>query len=476
MSKIHIPDFSKTHILIVGDVMLDRYWHGDTSRISPEAPVPVVKINHVEDRPGGAANVALNVNALGAKATLIGIIGQDSEGKTLRRELEQHHIQCIFHELEKIPTTTKLRVLSKHQQLVRLDFEENKPMQDQSVLDAFKKIIHEENIHAIIFSDYDKGALTYISDMLSIAKQKNIPTFVDPKSNDFTIYHHATVVTPNLKEFQAAVGECQSEDDIITKGQALLKQHAIDSLLITRGEHGMTLLQKNQPIIHLPTQAKEVFDVTGAGDTVIATLAVAHAAGCSLPEAMSLANTAAGVSVSKLGAATVSIPELSRALRGGDRLPGEVMTAEQLLLAVAEARAHGETIVMTNGCFDILHAGHVHYLEQAKKLGDYLIVAVNDDHSVKRLKGNTRPMNNLANRMAVLSGLTSVDWVVAFTEDTPERLITRILPDILVKGGDYKIENVAGSKAVLANGGRVEMLDFVEGQSTTALIEKIKGN
>ncbi len=468
----NIPDFRQAHVLIVGDVMLDRYWHGATSRISPEAPVPVVHIQQNEDRPGGAGNVALNVRSLGATATLLGLIGHDEAGRILQDQLEGAKINTHLLPVD-MPTVTKLRVMSRHQQLIRLDFEEP-PVEDQHFEALFKHyqtLINDAD--AVIFSDYNKGALRRLPEFIKVAREANVPVLIDPKYHDVSIYRGATLLTPNFKEFESVVGPCRNEEDIVKKGQALLKEHDLSALLVTRGDRGMTLLRANQPELHVPTRAKEVFDVTGAGDTVIASLSAAIASGAALDDAVVLANAAAGISVAKLGAATVSLPELRGALHNHQGEPAGVMTEEQLLFAVQEARARGKRIVMTNGCFDILHAGHVHYLEQAKQYGDHLIVAVNDDASVKQLKGKGRPVNSLEKRMAVLSGLSAVDWVVPFSEDTPERLIKAVTPDVLVKGGDYKVEEIAGSDHVLKNGGRVEILDFVEGLSTTSLINKI---
>jgi D-beta-D-heptose 7-phosphate kinase/D-beta-D-heptose 1-phosphate adenosyltransferase len=277
-----------------------------------------------------------------------------------------------------------------------------------------------------------------------------------------------------MAEFEQVAGPCRSEEDLVEKSAELLEIHDLDALLVTRGEHGMTLLRRGKPELHLPTQAHEVFDVTGAGDTVISVLAAALAAGQDLPSATALANLAAGIVVGKLGTASVSVPELRRAaMQGQDAGFGE-MSQAQLKLAVEDARSHGETIVMTNGCFDILHAGHVAYLNQARRLGDRLIVAVNDDSSVRRLKGNGRPVNPVDRRMTVLTALESVDWVVPFAEDTPERLICDLEPDLLVKGGDYRPEEIAGYECVTRNGGKVVVLDYEEGCSTSDIIENIR--
>jgi len=310
--------------------------------------------------------------------------------------------------------------------------------------------------------------------LIEAARQAGIPVLVDPKGRDFSIYRGATVITPNLAEFEAVVGRCADTDDLVRRAEALIDDCGIEALLITRGEDGMSLVRPGETAVHLPARAREVFDVTGAGDTVIATLAAGLAAGLALPQATALANLAAGIVVGKLGTATVTVAELRRVLREQDDASHGVVSEAELLAAVADARAHGERIVMTNGCFDLLHAGHVGYLEQARARGDRLIVAVNDDDSVRRLKGEGRPVNPLPQRMAVLAGLASVDWVTSFAEDTPARLIGAVLPDVLVKGGDYRPEQIAGYDAVIANGGTVEILDFLDGCSTTAMLSRMR--
>ena len=469
--NITIPDFSVARILIVGDVMLDRYWHGDTSRISPEAPVPVVKVRDIEERPGGAGNVALNIAALDAEAALFAITGDDREAGVLSDILGETGVKCYFQQSSNIPTVTKLRVISQHQQLIRLDFEQEFHAEEsQQLLDLFTTRVADYD--AVILSDYGKGTLNDVTKLIDAAKAVNVPVFVDPKRNDFSCYRGATMITPNFKEFQAVVGECHNEQDIMDKAQDLLCAHNIDALLITRGAKGMTLCCRDEPVKHFSTHMQEVFDVTGAGDTVIATLTVAVAAGMNLVDAVRLSNIAAGIAISKLGSVSVSLTELRRAVTVNHL--NNIVDEEQLRLAIADARGKGEKIVMTNGCFDILHAGHVHYLEQAKKLGHRLIVAVNDDTSVKRLKGVSRPINDVSKRMEVLAGLNAVDWVVSFTEDTPERLINELLPDVLVKGGDWKPEEIVGNEAVLQHGGEVRSLSFVDGCSTTAMIDRIK--
>lgn len=470
--KIDIPNFQNASVLVVGDLMLDRYWHGASSRISPEAPVQVVNVGQIEERPGGAGNVALNIASLGSQVNLIGITGNDEAADSLQTRLQAADVDCHFERIDDVPTITKLRVISRQQQLIRLDFEEHFQGRGLSALTE-KMQQHIERCGAVVLSDYAKGTLDDVQSLIKIANTKNIPVLVDPKGDDFSKYKGATLVTPNLHEFEAVVGSCKDENDLVQKGHELLKEHQWQALLVTRGEHGMTLIRQNKPELHLPALAQEVFDVTGAGDTVIGTLASALAAGSKMEEAVSLANTAAGIVVVKLGTATVSAHELRRKIRNLGESGTGVLNQQQLKIAIEEAQAHGEKIVMTNGCFDILHAGHVAYLQQAKSLGDKLIVAVNDDDSVKRLKGEGRPINPVERRMSVLSALGSVDWVVSFSEDTPRQLITEMMPNVLVKGGDYQVSQIAGAEEVLANGGKVEVLQFVDGVSTTGIINSI---
>lgn len=470
--KLTLPDFSLANILVMGDVMLDRYWYGDTDRISPEAPVPVVHIKHKDERPGGAGNVALNITALDAKASIVGLIGADIEGSLLRDKLEAADIECHLHQDAAKPTITKLRVISHNQQLIRMDFEETIHTEKNSLLfETYQAQL--EKVNLVILSDYGKGSIGNPSLLIAAARKKNIPVLVDPKGKNFSIYRGATLLTPNYKEFETVVGECHSEAEVIQKGLQLIETLELKALLITRGAKGMTLLRPGKSELHLPAKAREIYDVTGAGDTVIATLGCALSAGAELDVAVALANRAAGIVVGKLGAATVSIPELRRSILQDSEMTGGVLTEEQCVIAIEDAKAHGEKIVFTNGCFDIIHAGHVSYLERAKSMGHRLIVAVNDDASVKRLKGAARPINPLERRMEVLAGLASVDWVVPFSEDTPARIIKKLLPDVLVKGGDYKPDTIVGAADVLANGGVVEVLHFVEGCSTTHIIDKI---
>ena len=469
---VTLPDFKRAGVLVVGDVMLDRYWHGPTSRISPEAPVPVVKVEQVEERPGGAANVAMNIASLGAESRLVGLTGIDEAASALNAALTGVNVQCDFVPVSTHPTVTKLRVLSRSQQLIRLDFEEGfEGVNPEPIHERIQQAL--PNIGALVLSDYAKGALASVETMIKLAREAGVPVLVDPKGTDFSRYHGATLLTPNFSEFEAVVGKCKTEAEIVERGTALMQKHALSALLITRSENGMTLLQPGKKPFHMPTQAQEVFDVTGAGDTVIGVLAAALAAGTSLEESCFLANAAAGVVVGKLGTSTVSPIELENAIHARPESGFGVMSEAQLMVEVEKARQRGERVVMTNGVFDILHAGHVSYLANARKLGDRLIVAVNSDASTRRLKGETRPVNPLENRMIVLGALDAVDWVVGFEEDTPQRLIANVLPDLLVKGGDYKPEEIAGSKEVWANGGDVRVLNFEDGISTSNIIKTI---
>jgi len=474
--KINLPEYQLAQVLVVGDVMLDRYWHGPTGRISPEAPVPVVKVEQIEERAGGAANVALNIAALGAQACLIGMTGDDEASRVLQEKLEAVQVKCDFLRLASHPTITKLRVLSRHQQLIRLDFEDGFHEVDAGPM--LSQIAEQlEQAKVMVLSDYNKGALAQVSAIIGLARQAGVPVLVDPKGTDFEKYRGASLLTPNLSEFEAVVGACRNEQALVDKGRELLDRYELGALLVTRSEHGMTLIRRDQDELHLPAQAQEVFDVTGAGDTVIGVLAASLASGAGLDQACALANAAAGVVVGKLGTSTVSQVELAKALFGNEQESGYgVVTEQQLKVAVEAAKKTGEKVVMTNGCFDIIHSGHVTYLNSARKLGDRLIVAVNDDNSVRGLKGEGRPVNSLDRRMTVLAGLGAVDWVVPFSEETPERLISEILPDLLVKGGDYRPEQIAGGKQVIANGGEVRVLNFEQGCSTTEIIKAIRGD
>jgi D-beta-D-heptose 7-phosphate kinase/D-beta-D-heptose 1-phosphate adenosyltransferase len=469
-------DFSASRVLVVGDVMLDCYVHGSTSRISPEAPVPVVRVEHEEARLGGAGNVAVNIAVLGAGSGLIGLVGNDATADRVDAMLGGHGVDCRLQRVEGCRTITKQRILSRHQQLIRIDFEDSFPHWNVDALQHdFEALV--AGADAVVLSDYGKGTLRNSAQLIATARALGRPVVVDPKGKDFERYRGATVITPNVAEFEAVVGHCEDEAQMVERGEALRDALGLEALLITRSERGMTLLARGRAPLHLPTRAQEVFDVTGAGDTVVAMLATALGAGVPLAEAVALSNFAAGVVVAKVGTATVTLAELEQAMRSVDAVACQrgIHDEAGMLQQMEWARGRGERVVMTNGCFDILHPGHIDYLEKARALGDRLVVAVNDDASVRRLKGALRPVNPLATRMRMLSALASVDWVIAFAEDTPERVICRLLPDLLVKGGDYTEQQIAGGDCVKAAGGAVRVLDFLPGHSTTQLIHRIQG-
>ena len=342
---LNIPCYELAHILVIGDLMLDRYWHGISSRISPEAPVPVVKVNQAEDRPGGAGNVALNMAALGCTVSLIGVIGKDEAGAILQQRLSAANISTDFQIAKKKPTITKLRVVSRHQQLLRMDFEESFEREDSSEFVA-KATQIMPHIQALVLSDYAKGSLQDCQTLIKLAREQGVPVLVDPKGNDFTRYRGASLLTPNYVEFESVVGKCATEHELKIKGAALMAALDLSGLLITRGEQGMTLLRPDQPELHLPARAREVFDVTGAGDTVIAILAASLASGQLMPESVAMANLAAGIVVGKQGTATLSAPELRRAIIAEQGAERGVVTEEQLLMALEDARAAGERIVL----------------------------------------------------------------------------------------------------------------------------------
>ena len=464
------PDFSRAHLLVVGDVMIDRYYHGATRRISPEAPVQAVHVTDCEERPGGAANVAVNVRGLGARATLIGLCGEDAEAGVLQRLLAEHGVETRLVAVRGSPTIVKMRVVSRGQQLIRLDFEDGFADAAPAQVEAsFAACLDAAD--AVILSDYAKGCLRGVQPLIRRARDAGKPVFADPKGHDFSRYAGAAVLTPNFSEFEAVVGSCRDDAEIADKARALKDRLGLDALLVTRGERGMSLIEGDGNVHHLPTHAHEVYDVTGAGDTAISVLAAAHALGVPLPEATRLANRAASLVVEKSGTATVDARELFDAPRGAS---DAVCTEEELLARVADARRAKRRIVMTNGCFDLLHAGHIAYLTEAALLGKRLVVAVNDDASVRALKGDGRPINPLHLRMRLLAALEMVDWVVPFSESTPRRLIERVSPDVLVKGGDYEPRDVAGYDHVRGSGGEVVVLDYLEGVSTSALISEIR--
>ncbi|MEX2525121.1 MAG: bifunctional D-glycero-beta-D-manno-heptose-7-phosphate kinase/D-glycero-beta-D-manno-heptose 1-phosphate adenylyltransferase HldE [Gammaproteobacteria bacterium] len=468
----HFQPSATARVLVTGDVILDRYVHGVTDRVSPEAPVPIVRVHHTEERPGGAANVAVNIRSLGVSVSLLGLAGNDDGAEVLNRQLTALDIDTCLYRQDGFPTTTKLRVLSRHQQLLRLDYEIDAGGVDASVItEPFRKLLPD--CRTVVLSDYAKGSLGDVRKLIAMAHVNGIPVIVDPKGEDFRRYAGASLLTPNWKEFEAAAGGHIPECDIEAAARRLCHDLDIEALLVTRGEQGMSLVRRGAgESLHLAAHSHEVFDVTGAGDTVVAAIAAALASGCTLPDAVAYANYAAGLVVEKLGTASISAVELNHAV-SADTHDGQAkfLDDESLDAVMESVRSKGARLVMTNGCFDILHAGHVDCLEQARALGDCLVVAVNDDDSVRRLKGEGRPVNRLAERMAVLAGLSAVDWIIPFAGDTPEALIQRISPDYLVKGGDYQPDRIAGASRVRARGGEVVILPLRPGCSTSSLLE-----
>ena len=480
MDLSYFQKLSQAKILVVGDVMLDRYWHGDTGRISPEAPVPVVKVSKLEDKAGGAANVAKNIAYLDGQVSLLGIIGNDDNGSSLQALLKSEKINSQLITQDDAPTIAKMRVISRHQQVVRLDLEETfLQAHSELLLNKLSEIVDDFDV--VLFSDYNKGSLAKISEMIQVAKAAGKTVLVDPKSKQLADYRGADFITPNLNEYTAAGGIKGDEQVLADCARKIIAECGIGAMLLTRSEQGMSLITPSEKH-DFAAQVLEVSDVTGAGDTVIATLAVMLGTGMPAKQAVEIANVAAGLVVAKLGAATVSPEELSAKLTQYLRETGEQYQAptQEILHHIELARQRGEKIVFTNGCFDILHAGHVRYLAQAKARGDKLVVGLNNGASISRLKGSERPINPLDERAIVIGALASVDWVIPFgaveENDTPAKLIEQVKPDVLVKGGDYKVEEIAGADFVLANGGTVEVLEFVNGCSTSNVIKKIQSN
>jgi len=459
--------------------MLDRYWQGPADRISPEAPVPVINVMHQEARPGGAANVALNLVSLGAQCTLVGLIGDDEAGVELTATLTAAGVNCDLVTVPDWPTIVKLRLLAQKQQLIRADFEA--PVPDYGASERISVVQnkiekHLKQVQAFIIEDYDKGAIEDPQALVHASVKAQVPVLVDPKLKPLSVYAHASLIKPNEKEFAYAVdaGDSRALGDIATAAQTLCTELDIDGLVVTRGGEGMDVCTR-QETRRVPARPVEVFDVTGAGDTTAATLAVGMALEWPLLDSARVANVAASIAVSKSGTAPVTGPELRYAL--SDEVADRGMLSRAALAqAVADAQANGERIVFTNGCFDILHAGHVTYLEEAAALGDRLVVAINADESVTRLKGAGRPVIPEEGRSRVLEGLGCVDWVVSFSEDTPEPLLTLLEPDVLVKGGDYGPDGVVGAEIVRAYGGDVQVLSLVADVSTSSIVERIRKN
>lgn len=467
-------NFNDKRVIVLGDVMLDRYYEGEVNRISPEAPVPVVSVDKVQSRLGGAANVALNLERLGAKVTLIGLVGDDEAGVELQQAVGVSRISSHLIVRDDIKTTVKLRVQNNIQQLIRLDFESSlgHDAYVNQLISALQSCL--DGADCLILSDYAKGVLINPQPFIQAAIKAGVPVFIDPKNEDFSVYCGATLIKPNWREFTRATQFVADAHNYISHAQALIAKHDIEHILVTRGKHGMTLVNPAGSY-HAEANAREVFDVTGAGDTVTAVLALCWMVGYTPEESVDIANVAAGLVVCKAGAANITQSELRLALHRHFMPDRAILNEADCKIILAQERDLGKRLVMTNGCFDILHLGHIRYLQQAASMGDRLLVAVNDDASVARLKGADRPIHTLVDRCQMLSALGCVDWVIPFSEDTPERLINEILPDVLVKAGDYAVSDIAGHQAVLNNGGEVKICDFIEGYSTTQFIKQLKG-
>lgn len=480
-------DFRGKRILCLGDVMLDRFQYGRIDRISPEAPVPVVRMTDRQAMLGGAGNVARNIVSLGGEAVLVGLVGDDAAGREVAAliaaspGLDDANLRSATR-----PTVAKTRIIAGHQHVVRLDEEVTEGVSEADAAAARARVSDRlPGCHALVISDYAKGLLSaeVVGHAIAEARRLGLPVLVDPKREDFAFYRGATVLTPNLRELRAAAGAqrpalpAETDADLAAAARALMAGAEAGAILVTRSEKGMLLVEAGGGVHAVPAHAREVFDVSGAGDTVIAVVALAVAAGHALPRAMRIANAAAGVVVGKLGTATLDIAELAAAVEadaGEDAvIAGKVASSPGQALSVVEGwRRRGLEVGFTNGCFDILHRGHVTMLQAARAKCDRLVVALNTDESVARLKGPGRPVNALEDRQAVIAALQSVDLVLAFAEDTPLDLITRLGPDVLFKGADYTEETVVGAEVVRARGGRVALIDLVPGRSTTSIIAR----
>ncbi len=483
MNNSRFTDLVENHwgnrrVLVVGDLILDKYIWGTVDRISPEAPVPVVNASRFSQRPGGAANVAMNLAGLGAKATLIGFVGEDEDAETLRIGLNAAGVTATLVSVPDFPTTSKLRILSNNQQMLRVDFEQVRSRPGafyENVIQTAREVI--PSCSAVVLSDYGKGALSdfVCAVIIDEANAHGIPVLVDPKSSTFEKYRNATTVCPNLHELSLAAGGSDKDlEKLFDIGERYVEQYGFSFLTVTLGEMGIAVVRKGVRK-HAPAVAKQVFDVSGAGDTVIATLALCLACGLEIEIAIELANVAAGIVVSKVGTAPIERSELLGALSHAvaSDVDGKLTTREHLRIRVAAWRAAGHRIVFTNGCYDLLHVGHINLLDRARQQGDKLIVAINGDDSVKRLKGRTRPIVGEEERARVLAALSVIDAVVIFDEDTPLELIRALRPEVLVKGGDYTEDRVVGASEVRSWGGRVCLVPLVAGFSTSELATRL---
>jgi D-beta-D-heptose 7-phosphate kinase/D-beta-D-heptose 1-phosphate adenosyltransferase len=471
-----LDSFRGMHVWVVGDLMLDEYVMGAVERISPEAPVPVVRVRETEHRLGGAANVARQVATLGAKVSLAGVIGEDAAGSDFLRLCEASNIDTrAVLKLAERRTTRKLRVLGHSQQLLRLDWEDMRPCAAQNISAMVEKLGAGPRPDAIILSDYAKGVLTPEAIASITALRGTAPVVVDPKHRDFTRYRGATTITPNLRELETAAGRTLDADDagaIAAAARPLAQAAGLEAMVVTLGDRGMLVVPVNGDETSVPAIQQAVYDVTGAGDTAISVLALSLAARASFKDAAQLANAAAGVSVSQIGAIAVDAGSIRDALHA--RPDGKIFKREDLVSRAATWRMTGRRIVFTNGCFDLLHAGHLSLLSQAASLGDILVLAINSDASVRRLKGPERPLVPQEDRAAVLAALGFVDAVTIFDEDTPLEVLQSVRPHVLVKGGDYRLDQVVGREFMEATGGRVALVPLTPEKSTSALVERIR--
>lgn len=478
---VNIVDrFERAKVLVLGDIMLDRYTWGTVRRISPEAPVPVVQVSERSEGAGGAGNVAVNLAGLGCGVSLCGIVGADQPAEHLSRILRNAGVD--YHPVidPSRPTITKTRIMAKNQQLLRIDDETvsiASPIICEQILAFLDACVAGYDV--LVLSDYGKGVLLDpVIPMRAVAlgRKFNVPVLVDPKGKDWSRYHGATCITPNTAELEAVTGSFADDEDLIEKARATMEECGLEWLLVTRGKSGMCLVGRDHLPLMEPAQAREVYDVSGAGDTVVASLAAALAVGAPMPEAVRIANVSAGIVVGKLGTQPVTRNELGIALRtggNGNHSCVKIAAPEVAEVVVKNWRSLGLRVVFANGCFDLLHPGHVHLLHQARELGDRLVVGLNTDASVRRLKGPARPILRETDRATLLAALSSVDAVVLFDEDTPLELIKRLKPDILVKGNDYTIDRVVGRELVESWGGRVELVPVLAGHSTTGISNRI---
>ena len=483
----HLKHLTNHQIIVVGDVMLDRYIWGEVSRISPEAPVPVVRVAQKTEAIGGAGNVAANLAGLSCTAVLIGIRGDDEDGAILENLCRESRIETAFLLDKQRATTTKTRIMARQQQLFRLDNEVTSALSETAKKELFAII--EDKIplaEAVILSDYGKGILQtpgLCQEIIALCKKYRIPSLIDPKGKDWERYTGATCITPNTSELETISETAVDHDehilgDTVTR---IKRRYKVKCLVMTRGPKGMCVVDSDDPPEFLQTQAREVFDVSGAGDTVIATLACGIAGGLTFIKAAGLANMAAGIVVGKVGTQPISFTEMELSTNLNHQQGTGQRPAETKLDSIQSARtridawkSQGETVVFTNGCFDLLHPGHVDLLRKSRALGKRLVVGLNSDDSVTRLKGPTRPILSQGDRSAMLSALSCVDLVVIFSEDTPLELLSALKPDILVKGSDYKPEDVVGKDLVESYGGKIALIPLVEGYSTTGIEKRIK--